>query len=106
MARRLSEEAFWLTVAGLVNNQATTVVTDGDIFLPVRERAHALNPWLGELLTCHLCFGTWVGLAQAVYRQLTGPGQAPRRGPIALFLDALAIACMGRVIRRLIEREP
>ena len=101
---RLSGEAFWLTVAGLVNNQATTVVCDGDIFLPVRERAAALNPWLGELVSCHLCFGTWVGLGQALYRQLTGA--APRRGPVALLWDALAIACMGRVLRRLIEREP
>lgn len=100
---RLSDRLLDVTLAGLVNNQATTVVCDGDIFLPVRERAHALSPWLGELVACHLCFGTWVGLMQALYRQLTG--QAPRRGLAGFLWDALAIACMGRVLRRLIERE-
>ena len=92
-----------LGIQGLVNNQVTTVVCDSDLFEPVRCHAERFSPWLGELLNCHLCFGTWAAFGQAAYRQLTGT--APRRGLIPMLLDAFAIAAAGRLARRIINRE-
>ena len=93
-----------LALAGLVNNQASTLVCDSDLFAPVRRRAEDTSPFLGDLLNCHVCFGMWAALAHAAYRQLSGT--APRRGLVPALLDALAIAAAGRAARRLINPEP
>jgi hypothetical protein len=87
-----------------VNNQAATLVCDSDLFAPVRRRAEAANPWLGDLVNCHICFGMWAALAHAAYRQLSGT--APRRGLLPALLDALTIAAAGRLFRRVINPEP
>jgi hypothetical protein len=84
-----------LAVDGLVNAQVTAIVVDSDLFEPVRDMAALAlpAPWC-DLLTCHVCTGTWLGIFQAVLR-----GGPPRR-----FLSrAFAIACIGRLIRVLIE---
>lgn len=101
---RLKPDIVDLAVAGLVNNQVTTVVCDSDLFAPVRRRAEAANPFLGDLVNCHICFGMWAALGHAAYRQLSDT--APRRGLVPALLDALAIAAAGRLFRRVINPEP
>jgi hypothetical protein len=51
---------------GLVNWIITLIVTRSSLFAPIRVAAAELHPRLGELATCPLCAGTWVGFYQAL----------------------------------------
>ena len=51
---------------GLVNWLATIIITSSSLFAPVRAAAAELHPRLGELLSCPLCAGVWVGFYQAL----------------------------------------
>lgn len=53
-----------LLVAGLINWLATTVIVEGKIFEPVRDRAR--GEYARYFVGCHLCAGVWVGFIEAV----------------------------------------
>jgi hypothetical protein len=38
-------------------------VTETHLFKPLRERADKISYWLGALLSCGFCFGTWIAAA-------------------------------------------
>jgi hypothetical protein len=95
-----------LVVAGLVNDQATTLLCESDLFEPVRDLAGKTHPLLGELVNCHVCAGMWIAFGQAAYGKGTVTLRPTRTGGfvggLASFLfDALAIAAAGRLSRRL-----
>ena len=86
-----------------MNAHVTTVLVDSDLFEPLRGwcRDHLPAPWC-DLLTCGLCTGTWVGLAQGA---LCSPQ------PLRAVRHGLAVACLGRIIRAAVDvaegfREP
>ncbi len=56
---------------GLANWLATIIITSSSLFAPLRARAAVVHPKLGELVTCPLCAGVWVGFGQGVL--LGGP---------------------------------
>ena len=88
-----------LAVDGLVNAQATALIVDSEMFAPLRLRAERANEELGVLVSCPLCSGMWVALVQALVAEV-------RRPPFNLsrFLrTALAVACAGRIVRRLTD---
>jgi hypothetical protein len=91
-------------------NQITVIVTESLLFGPLRDAVRKRSHYLGELVSCHLCFGTWVGFALAlVFR----PGWIGRngRGParaLAVIADGFAIAYFGRLLNELtakVQRE-
>lgn len=45
---------------GAINHQITLIVVESLLFRGFRERAAAWSRWLGELVSCHVCFGMWV----------------------------------------------
>jgi len=95
-----------LALLGAINHQVTHICVRGSIFDDVRRRCADLHPKLGQLVTCSLCYGTWVGLLMAlVFRprvieaaQFGQPIPQPRRiRKLAVFFaDAFAIALFGR----------
>lgn len=103
----VAREIVRLLILGGVNHQITHIVTRSGLFGPVRQWAASVHPKLGELFGCPLCFGTWVGLLQAlVFRpRFVEPGRpgAPALQPrllrrfAAFSADALAIALAGRL---------
>lgn len=102
MPRRLIN----LVLHGLVNDQATTLVCESDLFEPARDAAGAIHPLLGELVNCHVCAGMWVAIGQAAYGKGTVTLRPTRAGGfvggLASFVfTALAIAAAGRLCRRL-----
>lgn len=55
-----------LAVAGLVNDQATTILVESDIASPVRALVErALPAPLADVVTCRTCAGMWIALGQA-----------------------------------------
>jgi Protein of unknown function (DUF1360) len=95
-----------LMLLGAINHQVTHICVRGSIFQDFRQRCQDLHPKLGQLITCSLCYGTWVGLLMAlVFRpqvieaaQSGQPIPQPRwiRKLAAFFADAFAIALVGR----------
>ena len=84
-------------------HQVTYVLVEGSIFEDARRRAAESNPRLGELVRCHLCLGTWVGLLLAATYQphllsevRTERPSLPRRA-LDLLGDAFLLALGGRV---------
>lgn len=49
-----------------VNHQITTIVTESLLFKGFRRAVAARSRYLGELVSCQLCFGTWVGFLLAL----------------------------------------
>jgi len=47
----------------------TSIVVEGSIFYPLIEKTKGL---LHDLLSCHLCFGTWVGFILASILIMSG----------------------------------
>ena len=105
-------QLFRLLILGAINHQMTHICVAGSIFEDARQRCGSLNQKLGQLVTCHLCFGTWVGFLQAL---LFRPGFVePSRGRLpmqkppaprrlaAFFADAFAIALVGRFFTELL----
>lgn len=91
--------------------QITVIVTESLAFEPLRKAVRERSAYLGELVSCFLCFGTWVGLVLAL---LAGPRYAPTRakGPLGATvtwaIDGFAIAFAGRLLNELtgkIQRE-
>ncbi len=97
MSRRASMEA--LVIDGLINAQATALVVDSEMFRPARELAECANEELGVLLSCPLCTGMWMALGQALVAELRRPPFSPLR----FIHRALAVACAGRIVRRLTD---
>lgn len=102
----LTRQFFRLAILGAVNHQVTHICVAGSIFEDTRQGFKSFHPRLGELVSCHLCLGTWVGMLLALLfhpgfiksspRQL--PLQRPKRSHqlAAFFADAFAIALAGR----------
>jgi len=95
-----------LVLLGAINHQITHIVVRGSIFESTRQWCNNLHHKLGQLVTCSLCFGTWVGFLLALLfrpkvvesfergRRLPGPPPVQR---VATFLaDAFAIALTSR----------
>ena len=82
--------------------QITLIVTESLLFAPLRSYLKARSHYLGELVSCFLCFGTWVGLALALAarpRFVRVPG---RLGPLVTWgLDGFGIAFGGRLLNEL-----
>jgi len=109
MTHRLVE----LAVAGLVNDQATTVLVESDIAAPVRDLVERiLPPPLSDVVKCRLCAGMWIGIGQAVVGMFDWhpPIEPPRPSwfpqvrrsrLVGLIVRALAIAAAGRLAHNL-----
>ncbi len=109
MARNLLR----FVILSAVNHQITLIVTESLLFKPLRRFVKMRSHYLGELVSCHLCFGTWVGFFLAlVYRPRlldvpgSGVGSVRRRGvvshAIAFITDSFAIALGGRAINEML----
>ena len=94
----------WLFLAAACN-QITTIVTESLLFKPMRERVASRSTYLGELVSCHLCFGTWVGLfLAALFRPLLLRGMPI----VSTLVEGFAISFGGRVFNEaagLLKRE-
>jgi len=102
MSRRLIN----LLLHGLVNDQATTLLCESDLFEPARDLAGKAHPLLGELVCCHVCAGMWIAFGQAAYGKGTVSLRPTRAGGFvgglaAFVFNAMAIAAAGRLCRRL-----
>jgi uncharacterized protein DUF1360 len=108
-----------LLLFGAVNHQITIIVVESALFRGLRNATKRRSRYLGELISCHLCFGTWVGFLLAlVFRPALAsmppvPGfprgldQTVRRGAV-LVSDGFAIALVGRIFNEvlgLLKRE-
>jgi len=51
---------------GAINHQITIIVVESLLFKGFRAYVAARSRYLGELVSCHLCFGTWVGFGLAL----------------------------------------
>lgn len=90
-------------------NQITVIVTESLLFEPLRKNIRERSHYLGELVGCHLCFGTWVGLALSL---LFRPRWIGRRAGLETVLgviaDGFAIAFFGRLLNEVtakVQRE-
>ncbi len=93
-------EAAWLVfVLGLVNCQVAHIVTSSTLFMPLRIWAMGRGFYQGYLFNCFLCFGTWVGLMEA----LVTIGYFHWFNPfIDTFAAWFSIACVGRILNEAI----
>ena len=94
----------WL-VLGAACNQITTIVTESLLFRPFRERVAQRSSYLGELVSCHLCFGTWVGFALAF---LFPPRLISGVPVLSTLAESFAVSFLGRTfneITGLLKRE-
>ncbi|HET9848966.1 MAG TPA: hypothetical protein VFR68_10475, partial [Candidatus Dormibacteraeota bacterium] len=99
LPRTLARFAFLAAIA----NQITDTLVRGQVFEGARDRLGSLHPKAEQFVRCHLCVGTWVGLAlAAIYRpnlltdvEGTRPGPARRLANLAG--DAILIAVGTRV---------
>ena len=88
-------------------HQITFIVVESWLFKGMRDAAAARNEHLGKLVSCHLCFGTWVGMVlAALFRpRLASPSgglPGPVRSIAGWAVDAFVIALAGRVLNELI----
>lgn len=82
--------------------QITVIVTESLLFAPARRAVGARWRYLGKLVSCFLCFGTWVGLVMSlVARPRYVVIRGPLGGTIGWAIDGLAIAFAGRVLNEL-----
>ena len=94
----------WIVLAAACD-QITTIVTESLLFKPVRERVAERSRYAGELVSCHLCFGTWVGLGLAL---LFRPGLVRGLPLASTAAEGFAIAFGGRLLNEvtgLLKRE-
>ena len=102
----ITRQLFRLALLGAIDHQITHTVVVGSVFANFRQFCKNCQPWLGKLVTCQLCLGTWVGIVLALLFQprFVEPGQPgrPAREPrlvrrLAAFIgDAFAIALASR----------
>lgn len=88
-------------------HQITFIVVESWLFKGLRDAAAARNEHLGKLVSCQLCFGTWVGLALTlVFRPTLVPPATPRRGVVrstfAWLLDAFVVSLVARVMNEVL----
>lgn len=88
-------------------HQITFIVVESWLFKGARDAAAARNEHLGKLVSCHLCFGTWVGLALAALFRPTfvrpsGYVRDPARTVLAWVVDAFVISLVARVMNETI----
>ena len=88
-------------------HQITFIVVESWLFKGLRDRAAARNEHLGKLVSCHLCFGTWVGLAlAALFRPtLVAPSagvRGPARSVLSWAVDGFVISLAARVMNETI----
>lgn len=88
-------------------HQITFIVVESWLFKGLRGAAAARNEHLGKLVSCQLCFGTWVGLALTlVFRPTLVPPATPGRGvlrsTLAWLLDAFVVSLVARVMNEVI----
>lgn len=82
--------------------QITIIVTESIALAPLRRAVRARSDYLGELVSCFLCFGTWVGLALSlVARPRYVRVRGPLAGPVSWALDGFAIAFGGRLLNEM-----
>lgn len=102
-----------LILAGLVNDQATTLLVESDIMEPARDMAEkVIPPPYSDVVKCRLCAGMWIAFGQAAagmfdWHPPTNPPKSSwfpqvRRGRLTGFIiRALAIAATGRLSHNL-----
>ncbi len=102
-----------------MNCQVTVIVVESWLFRDCRAWIQRHSEWLGRLVTCDLCFGTWVGFFLAIVFRPTFVDAPPLRTPwpefnelfrrIAVVAgDAFTIALGGRALNEilgLLDRE-
>lgn len=90
-------------------NQITVIVTESLLFEPLRKYVRSRSHYLGELVGCHLCFGTWVGLGLSlVFRPRWIGRRAGVETVVGVIADGFAIAYFGRLLNELtakVQRE-
>jgi hypothetical protein len=92
-------------------NQITVIVTESLLFAPLRGAVGDRSRYLAALLGCHLCFGTWVGLALSVAfrpRWIGRRKEGAAAQTLALIADGFAIAFFGRLLNEVtakVQRE-
>lgn len=84
-----------LLVAGLINWLATTIVVEGKIFEPVRNRMR--GEYARYFVGCHLCAGVWVGFAEAVVYMACGAA-FPFTTWALVLANGLAFKAVGHLI--------
>ena len=103
---------YYLLLGG-VNHQITIIVVESLLFRGFRQWAARRSRWLGELVRCDLCFGTWVGFLMALvfrprfFEVPPVPGTSPRVNhtfqTLASFVgDSFAVAVAGRIFNELL----
>jgi hypothetical protein len=89
-----------LFLLGAITHQITHIVVASSLFSGFRQAAENVSPKLGELVRCHLCFGTWVGFLTAlVFQPSFSPfprtlGRLAR--PAVIIADGFAIGLASR----------
>lgn len=90
-------------------NQITVIVTESLLFEPLRRTVRERSRYLGELVGCHLCFGTWVGLALSLLFRPRWIGRGTGvEAAVGVIADGFAIAYFGRLLNELtakVQRE-
>lgn len=90
-------------------NQITVIVTESLLFEPLRKYVRERSHYLGELVGCHLCFGTWVGLGLSlVFRPRWIGGRVGLAAVAGILADGFAIAYFGRLLNEVtakVQRE-
>src|SRR5262249_13835142 len=91
----------------------TVIVVESWLFRGFRARIQQRSEWLGRLVNCDLCFGTWVGFVLALVFRPAFVDVPPIRTPWATFNvaaqrialiagDAFAIALGGRAANEIL----
>jgi hypothetical protein len=99
----LSRTLLRFTFLSAICHQVTYTLVEGSIFEDARRRSAEVNPRLGDLVRCHLCTGTWVGLLLAAAYQPRLLSDVQQRRPsltrrtLDLLGDAFLLALGGRV---------
>jgi hypothetical protein len=103
---QIARQLFRLAVLGAINHQITYIVVASSLFADFREWSKRVNQKLGQLVSCHLCFSTWVGFLLALlfrprFIDVNSSGlplrrPTKRRQIAAFFADSFAIALASR----------
>lgn len=92
-----------LIVLGAVNCAITTIITESDLFESLRFHAGDRSAPLGQLLSCPMCCGTWVGAAIAVPAVYEMGEGWDMDGLLLGMVVAFGSLTVGLILRRLID---